>query len=217
MIREKMTADVDSLTQDEVAYVLAQDVNGEIEVGDLYREQLYSKLYDSIYKMVFSIAGKYVTNSNDDIEDLANDCMLKIVRCLGSFDLNKGKLTTWCWRVCTSVLNKKYRKDEKKLEQYVPGGFPVLMGPTSLFGKELVEANIQLKKGDKVVLFTDGVNEAMDKDYNEFGIEKLRDIIKETGDAGAQEMLDAIIRGVSDFVGNAEQSDDIALLVIEKT
>ena len=109
-----------------------------------------------------------------------------------------------------------YRKATNEIETYVPGGFPILMGPTSMFGARLVESSVTLETGDTMVLFTDGVNEAMNKDQKEFGIEPFKQIISENALKSPQEMVDAIVKGVNDFVGDAVQSDDIAIMVIQK-
>ncbi len=109
-----------------------------------------------------------------------------------------------------------YRQEKNDVEQYVPGGFPLMMGPTSVFAAQLREARIELKTGDKVVLYTDGINEAMNEKGAEFGILKFRNMIKDNGKKSAQEMLDAVLKGVAEFVGKAEQSDDVAMMVIEK-
>ena len=110
-----------------------------------------------------------------------------------------------------------YRGVKKDVEQYVPGGFPLLMGPTTVFAAQLKEGMITIEKGDKVVLYTDGVNEAMNEKGAELGIIKFRNLIKDNGHKSAQELLDAVMKGVADYVGKAEQSDDIAIMVIEKT
>jgi serine phosphatase RsbU (regulator of sigma subunit) len=75
-----------------------------------------------------------------------------------------------------------------------------------------------LEEGDRIVLFTDGIIEAMDSADNQFGMERLREIVDSNHSLSAKRLADAVIDGLSgwseDAVGRG-QSDDITLLVID--
>jgi sigma-B regulation protein RsbU (phosphoserine phosphatase) len=67
-------------------------------------------------------------------------------------------------------------------------------------------------------MFTDGVTEATDADYQEFGAERLDAILRQQGNGtSSQQMVEAIKTGIKDFVGDAEQSDDITMLVVRRS
>jgi serine phosphatase RsbU (regulator of sigma subunit) len=66
--------------------------------------------------------------------------------------------------------------------------------------------------GDVVVLYTDGVTEAMNRNDEQFGVEGLKNALA-SAPAGAAKVGEAIIRAVRVHVGNRPQSDDIALVV----
>ncbi|HZL95685.1 MAG TPA: PP2C family protein-serine/threonine phosphatase, partial [Vicinamibacterales bacterium] len=91
--------------------------------------------------------------------------------------------------------------------------------PLGLFeGSPYVEATFRLEPGERLVLYTDGVTEAWDKDRNEFGEDRLVALLERTGLAGSGEDLgNAILSEVSAFAGEAPQSDDITVLVIDRT
>ncbi len=66
------------------------------------------------------------------------------------------------------------------------------------------------------MLYTDGIVEAMDEIRNEYGFERLEDYLyKHTEDTPA-DLLDGLIKDVSLFTNNAEQIDDISLLVLSR-
>lgn len=72
---------------------------------------------------------------------------------------------------------------------------------------------IFLKRGDCIVLYTDGVTEAMDIDNNEFGESRLVKILESKKPVkDAESVTKAILSEVKDFAGGAEQSDDITIL-----
>ena len=83
-------------------------------------------------------------------------------------------------------------------------------------GFEYQENTLQLEQGDTLVMFTDGVTEAEDVEYNEFGNERLDNILRQHTNSSSQQIVEAVKDGIKEFVGNAEQSDDITMLVIKR-
>lgn len=83
-------------------------------------------------------------------------------------------------------------------------------------GFEYQEETLQLEQGDTLVMFTDGVTEATNAAYEEFGVERLDSILRQQTDAGCQQMVEAVKTGIREFVGDAEQSDDITMLVVKR-
>jgi sigma-B regulation protein RsbU (phosphoserine phosphatase) len=83
-------------------------------------------------------------------------------------------------------------------------------------GMEFKENTLQLEQGDTLVMFTDGVTEAEDADYNEFGTERLDNILHQHANSSCQQIVETVKDGIKDFVGNAEQSDDITMLVVKR-
>jgi sigma-B regulation protein RsbU (phosphoserine phosphatase) len=83
-------------------------------------------------------------------------------------------------------------------------------------GIEYHSQQLQLDKGDALVLFTDGVTEAMNSQNEEFGEDRLEDTLKDVVMSDCQKMVDVIKDDVSDFAGEAEQSDDITILALRR-
>ena len=83
-------------------------------------------------------------------------------------------------------------------------------------GIEYHSQQLQLDKGDALVLFTDGVTEAMNSQNEEFGEDRLEDTLKDVVMSDCQKMVDVIKDDVSEFAGEAEQSDDITILALRR-
>ena len=81
---------------------------------------------------------------------------------------------------------------------------------------EYQKDSLQLEQGDTLFMFTDGVTEATDAAYNEFGVERLGDILSQHSHSNCQQIVEAVKKGVKDFVGETEQSDDITMLVVKR-
>lgn len=74
--------------------------------------------------------------------------------------------------------------------------------------------SVLLEPGDLLVMYTDGVTEAFDPEFNAFGEGRLVRLALECRDLTASMTLAKILAGIREFTGPAPQSDDITLIVI---
>ena len=113
------------------------------------------------------------------------------------------------------VLENQQKKDKTEFEFLEVGGIPLGM----FSAQKYADGAIQLEKGDLVVLYTDGVTEAMNSSDEFFGDEKLQSIIKRRSsfrlssyevayrDLSASELLDEIRNQVDSFTGDARRKE----------
>jgi sigma-B regulation protein RsbU (phosphoserine phosphatase) len=78
------------------------------------------------------------------------------------------------------------------------------------------EVKMKLEPGETLVMFTDGVNEAMNKDYQEFGDNRLAASLQKCAGQSCQQIIDSVKADVAAFVGEMEQSDDITLFALKR-
>jgi sigma-B regulation protein RsbU (phosphoserine phosphatase) len=84
-----------------------------------------------------------------------------------------------------------------------------------MFAQETFEhAETRLEKGDVLVLYTDGVNEAQNTAGQMFGIERLVQIILEHGGRSPKELKNVIVNSVQTFSEGQEQRDDITVMIV---
>ncbi len=101
------------------------------------------------------------------------------------------------------------RKDGA-LEELKDGG--MVLG---LFGAAQYESRtVQFRPGDHLVLFTDGVLEALNTAGEEFGEERLRLLLKENAHTSTPEILARLQEAIAAFSANAPQHDDITMMVL---
>ncbi|MCL6493575.1 MAG: SpoIIE family protein phosphatase [Ignavibacterium sp.] len=74
--------------------------------------------------------------------------------------------------------------------------------------------SINLESGDKIILFTDGVSEAMNPYSEEFSENRLEQIAINTSSLSAAETMNNIRKEIEEFVQGAPQSDDLTMLII---
>ena len=79
---------------------------------------------------------------------------------------------------------------------------------------EFHQESVVLKPNDTVVMYTDGVNEAMNRDHEEFGNDRLLELFAGKPPKSASEADEATFAAVANFVAGAAQSDDITCLTL---
>jgi phosphoserine phosphatase RsbU/P len=87
--------------------------------------------------------------------------------------------------------------------------------PLGLFPNPVLDAQtIQLPPGGTLLLYTDGVAEAMDAQDELFGAERIVAAVRAVGESSAQELCDRLVQSVTDYHGSSAHADDITLLAI---
>jgi serine phosphatase RsbU (regulator of sigma subunit) len=75
---------------------------------------------------------------------------------------------------------------------------------------------ISLQPGDGIVLYTDGITEAQNELEEQYGIERLCEVISRHWDFSAQEIQTAMINDVRQFIGRQKVFDDLTLLILKQ-
>ena len=93
-----------------------------------------------------------------------------------------------------------------------PGGMPLGVFEDAKFG----ERGLRLAPGETLLVYTDGVTEAMNEARDLFGEERLLEAVKHRASQTAEKLTESVVEKVEDFVREAERSDDITLLAIKR-
>lgn len=86
----------------------------------------------------------------------------------------------------------------------------------NIYADESKEVVIDFKKRDKLILYTDGVNEAQNEKRDEYGIEKIEEFLNSNPDKKTNEIIDELVADVNKFTQNKIQSDDLTIIAIER-
>lgn len=78
------------------------------------------------------------------------------------------------------------------------------------------EDSLQLGHGDTLVMYTDGVTEAMNRSDKVFGNKRLEFLLGGLSGLSCQQIVETVKMGISCFVDGAEQSDDMTMLVLRR-
>jgi len=78
------------------------------------------------------------------------------------------------------------------------------------------EVVIDFKKNDKIVFYTDGVNEAMNSKNAEYGLDNLEYFLNNNSGRNSDDILKGLLTDVKRFTGGSVQKDDLTLLIIQR-
>ena len=136
------------------------------------------------------------------------DCMFVTVF-YGIYNIRTGEVT-----YCNAGHNPPHILKSDCTIEILPKPKSMVVGAFKL--AKYKEDTLQLEKGDTLVMFTDGVTEAMNPNREEFGIERLNDSLKDVAYRSCAEIIETLKGDIKDFADGAEQSDDITMLVIKR-
>src|SRR6266852_3402645 len=102
------------------------------------------------------------------------------------------------------------RQNGNAEEAFTEGSFPVGLVPQA----EYSTAAVKLEPGDTLVLFSDGVTEAMDPKEDFFGIPRLVQLLTGHNDTPLDELQKLLLEAVENFSRGASQADDLTLLLV---
>ncbi len=108
-----------------------------------------------------------------------------------------------------------YRRALGTVDRLAEGGIALGMLPSA--SGRIEERELHLEPGDLVAVFTDGITECRSPGGEFFGIDRLKACLAARGDRGARGALAAVLAELDAFRGDAERSDDVTLVIIERS
>lgn len=105
---------------------------------------------------------------------------------------------------------------QNKIEILKPKGIGLGLSYNGLFKESLEEIELNLEKDDLLILFTDGILEAKNLQFDDFGIEAVEKIVQQHLHLSASEIANIIFKEVMLFSENCVQHDDMTLMVLKR-
>ena len=78
------------------------------------------------------------------------------------------------------------------------------------------ETSFEMKSGDEIILFTDGIKEAMNALHDEYGSSRFLESVKNAVQKDFENQIPSVLADIGHFTEKAEQSDDITIVIIRK-
>jgi sigma-B regulation protein RsbU (phosphoserine phosphatase) len=110
-----------------------------------------------------------------------------------------------------------WRAGSVKVESVESPGMALGIDPGDTFDEVIRDVTLMLEPRDTLVAYTDGINEALDDEGNEFGQDQLGDVLQTAGPSGVDHLVTAIIERVQRFSSGHPQNDDITLAAVQRS
>jgi len=149
---------------------------------------------------------KIVMQMNDSLSGEGNDQSMFVTLFLGVLNLTTGEL-----HYCNAGHNSPLVIGHQSLVNLdCKANLP--LGVIGGFAYQEQAAKLEI--GDTLFLYTDGLTEAENTRHEQFGEERMGELLAAHGEQSPQELIETMHQAVAKFVGNAEQSDDLTLFAI---
>ncbi len=186
-----------------------------IAIGDVSGKGVPAALYMAITRFAFN----FISNlgfSVDDVMVKINDAFCKgnSMMMFVTMFIAVINLDTYEMEFCNAGHNPIVVKDPDGSVRYLHAKSNLAIGLVDNF--TYVKESLQLSKGSRLLLYTDGVTEAEDIDKNQYGEDRLLEFIRNiSGTDSSQDVIDNLFASVKEFTGENAQNDDITALTVK--
>lgn len=109
-----------------------------------------------------------------------------------------------------------WRRSTGLIEEVKSPGLGVGIDEGDVFDRVTKDCSVTMEPGDCLLLYTDGVDEALDPDGEEYGGDNIKRVLAATAPNGATAVLDGLFQDLQRFTGGKTTHDDITLIVLQK-
>jgi len=110
-----------------------------------------------------------------------------------------------------------YQQKSQNVTPLKTPGMVVGIDSGDVFDRLTTDVAVSLERNDCILLYTDGITEALDNEGNEFGLERTIGSVQSSAKEGAPAIVTRLIDDLRNFVGSTPQNDDITMIAIRKT
>lgn len=194
-------------------YFFIDDENLVFTVGDVSGKGIPAAIFMSIAQTVIKNhaldkeAKRIVKKANQDL-CTSNLHQFFLTLFLGVLNTKTGKMN-YCNAAHTPALILKPDGKIKELKE--THGLPLGL----YTNKQYNESNVMLEKGDKIILYTDGITELQNPEKRHYGIKRFKEFLSGLPDEDPGTIVQEIEKSLEIYSGHSMQNDDICLLIVE--
>jgi len=190
-------------------YMIIGDISGKGMPAALYMVRVQAIIH-SLIEHFSDLKELLINLKNTFSENLESGYFLTMI--LGAIE-SDGKIS-----LCRAGHNCAlvYRKDTETFEEITSKGMGIGLKDQGVFDKVLEEVQIDTKQGDIVLLYTDGLVEAMNQYKEQFGLEKVKSILKHNSTDSAECIINKLMQGVSMFRQDTVIHDDLTMIMLKR-
>lgn len=193
------------MTSEEDLWIVIGDVSGKGIPAAMF--MAVTRTFLRAFVQEETSPGKVLRRVNDELAR-NNDANMFVTLFCGVLHLPTGQ-----FRWASGGHNLPFLMQGAGAVVFLPQSKGTVLG--AMEGMEYEERLLQIQSGDTLFLYTDGVTEAMAEDNTWFGNDRTQRILQKLCGKNSREIVDGVADALNGFVGGAEQSDDITMLVMQ--
>jgi phosphoserine phosphatase RsbU/P len=152
---------------------------------------------------------------NEDLEMRIREDMF-ITLFLAIIDTQSNTLTYARAGHEPALLAKAKKQGNADVEKLHGSGMALGMVPSDLFEESIEDHSVQFEKNDVLVLFTDGVTEAENEDREEFGIDRLSNILSSAAPIKANGFNQKLLSELDEYSSDSFERDDLTIVTVKR-
>jgi sigma-B regulation protein RsbU (phosphoserine phosphatase) len=187
-----------------------------VVVGDVSGKGLSASLYMTKLQTMMQVACIDNRSPRDILIEINRNLYISMEKdwfvtiTLALFDLEKNVV-----RVCRAGHAPLLAASNGTVSTYRTQGIGVGLEKGIIFDKTLVEEEIPLSSGKIFAFYSDGITEAINEKEEFFGEDKLSELLKDKTNITSTKLMDEIWDSLKQFRGNAEQNDDMTMVLVK--
>ncbi|MEL6823517.1 MAG: PP2C family protein-serine/threonine phosphatase [Calditrichota bacterium] len=187
-------------------------------VGDVSGKGVSAAFYMTMTKGIVKTLAKSITKPSRMLSEI-NEVFYQntprnifISLLYGVFDMKKREL-----RFARAGHNPLlvWKSTGEQTSLLSPGGLAIGMDNGKVFREVIQEEVVPFEPGDIFVFYTDGISESMNSQDEEYGEERLSEVLKSCREDSAEIVLQKINTAIDEFTGETPQHDDFTMVVIK--
>jgi len=185
-------------------------------VADVSGNGIPAALYMAKIQAIIRFASKIFKNPKDIFIEVNKQVYKKfekgsfVTMVLALFDLNDNKV-----KISRAGHNPVIFSNNGKLNIIQSKGIGLGLENEIIFENNLEEIELDLQVNSMFLFYTDGLNEAMNENKEEYGMDRIYSLINNTKQENAQIIHTRLIESVNNFRNETEQNDDISVVVVK--
>ena len=186
-----------------------------IAIGDVSGKGVPAALYMAITRYAFNFISSLGHSVDDVMGEINNSfCKGNSMMMFVTMFIAKINLETYEMEYCNAGHNPIVVKDPDGSVKYLHTKSNIAIGLVDDFPFQ--KETLQLGRGTRLLLYTDGVTEAEDADKNQYGEERLLEFVHSlSADDSSENVIDKLFSSVKEFTGENAQNDDITVLTVK--
>ena len=186
-----------------------------IAIGDVSGKGVPAALYMAITRYAFNFISGLGLNVDDVMAKINNSfCKGNSMMMFETMFIARINLDTYEMEFCNAGHNPVIVKDPDGNARYLNAKSNLALGLMEDFAFE--RETLQLSKGSRLLLYTDGVTEAEDSAKNQYGEDRLLNFVQNiSGSDSSENVIGQLFSSVKEFTGENEQNDDITVLTVK--